>query len=289
MDFRYLLNKQLASVLHALPEEFHVLAMALESTNSGVVITDNRQVDNPIVYCNHAFENLTGYPREEIIGKNCRFLQGNDRRQESLALLSDSILNGQPITVELRNYHRNGTPFWNELSIAPVRDSNGIVTHFIGIQNNITRKKTMETDLMHQIDILSQRVEKQELYIKKVEEIISGIMDAAKECLVVLDKSLRIVKANPNFYEIFELQQKDAIGERITSILHLQDNDDRLSKLLNGALNQPPHANDFQMRLTLANEHCDEASLSASKIELVGIKDEYILVKIRCNHTYITV
>src|SRR5437868_6211235 len=131
MDFRYLLNKQLASVLQALPEDFNVLAMALESTNLGVVITDNRKGDNPIVLCNHAFENLTGYPREEIIGQNCRFLQGKDRSQEALALLSDSIANGQPITVELRNYHRNGTLFWNELSIAPVRDSEGIVTHFI--------------------------------------------------------------------------------------------------------------------------------------------------------------
>jgi PAS domain S-box-containing protein len=282
MDFRYLLNKQLTSVLHALPEDFNVLAMALESTNSGVVITDNRLDDNPIIFCNHAFENMTGYPREEIIGKNCRFLQGNDQAQQPLTLISDSIAKGVPITVELRNYHRNGTLFWNELSIAPVRNSEGKVTHFIGIQNDITQKKTMETELMEQIDILSNRLAKQEIYIKNVEEVLFGIMESARECLVILDKNLHVVKANPNFYELFQLSPEDVLDKKFTAIISVYDNETTLSKMFNDALNKALPFNDF--RLNLSKDQCDEARVSANKIGLVGIKDDYLLVKIRCNY-----
>lgn len=287
MDFRYLLNNQLTNAISALPEDFNVLAMALESTNSGIIITDNRQGDNPIVFCNHAFENLTGYPRNEIIGKNCRFLQGNDRAQQPLSLISESIAKGLPVTVELRNYHRNGTLFWNELSIAPVRNHEGIVTHFIGIQNDVTRKKTVETELMEQIDLLSDRLAKQAVYLRNVEETLSGIMESARECLVVLNRELHIVKANPNFYDLVQLPKEHAIGIKFTSVMHLPDHDTKLITLLKDAFNQAKPFTDLRLKLTLPYEQCEEASVSANKIALVGIKDDYVLVRIRCSHAHI--
>jgi PAS domain S-box-containing protein len=282
MDFRYLLNKQFAHLLSALPEDFNVLAMALESTNSGVVITDCRQPDNPIIFCNHAFENMTGYSREEIIGQNCRFLQGNDRAQDELIVLGENIAKGVPVTVELRNYHKNGTLFWNELSIAPVRDTEGAVSHFIGIQNDVTRKKTMEIDLMQQIDFLNNRLTKQDKYIKKVEEILFGIMQTSRECIVILDEQLQIVKANPNFFQIFRQNQDEVIGASFGAIQNGQWDDPKLHHLLLNALKEDKRFNDFSLHLSKPHGWCKEVTVTGSKVQIKGIPKDFVLVTIRC-------
>jgi len=285
MDFRYLLNKNLATMLAALPEEFSVLAMALESTNSGVVITDYRQADNPIIYCNHAFENLTGYSREEVIGLNCRFLQGQDRVQDSLIGLHESISRGVPVTVELRNYHKNGSFFWNELSIAPVRNYEGAITHFIGIQNDITRKKAMQTDLIEQIDFLNNRLAKQNKYIKKIEEILFGIMQTSRDCLVVLDESFHIVKANSSFYQIFQQNEPDVIGLSFKQIQSGQWDDPTLHTLLSDALNQNKPFESFPLQLSNPDGKCKELTVAGSKIQVEGIASDFIMLKIHCRFT----
>jgi PAS domain S-box-containing protein len=285
MDFRYLLNKQFVDGLNALPEEFNVLAMALESTNSGVVITDYRQADNPIIFCNHAFENMTGYSREEIIGQNCRFLQGKDRAQDSLQLLRDSIEQGIPVTVELRNYDKNGELFWNELSIAPVRDSEGSITHFIGIQNDVTRKRALQTDLKEQIDLLNRRLEKQDRYIKKVEEILSTIMESKRQCLVMLDENFNIVRANANFYQIFQTKANEVIGKPFESIHQGQWHHPELHALMLKALNKNQPFEEFPLYLSQPNEDCHQVTVTGSKIQIEGITRDHILVVIRCKFT----
>lgn len=285
MDFRYLLDKNLASIMAALPEDFNILAMALESTNSGVVITDNRQRDNPIIFCNHAFENLTGYSREEVIGRNCRFLQGNDLMQDELIQLHEAVANGVQITVELRNYHKNGTMFWNELSIAPVRDYDGAVTHFIGVQTDITRKKMMQTDLMDQIDLLNNRLEKQAKYISKIEEILFGIMHTSRECLVVLDRDRMIVKANVNFYDTFEETEADVIGRSIEQIQSGQWNDPSLHSLLNDAYYKNRPFGGFSLKLSKSNDKCKEVTVAGNKLQVEGIAKDFILLTIRCKFT----
>ena len=266
----------------ALPEDFNILAMALESTNSGVVITDYRQADNPIIFCNHAFENLTGYSREEVTGRNCRFLQGDDLLQDALIQLSEAVKNGAPVTVELRNYQKNGTMFWNELSIAPVRDPEGTVTHFIGIQTDITRKKMTETDLMEQIDFLNNRLEKQAKYINKIEEILFGIMHTSRECLVVLDQDLLIIKANANFYDIFNETEADVIGHSFEQIQLGQWIDPELHSLLNDAHYKNKAFEGFSLHLSKLNEKCKEVTVSGNKLQVPGIPKDFILVNIRC-------
>lgn len=106
-----------------------------EAINAGVVISDARAPDMPIVYVNAMFERMTGYTASEVIGRNCRFLQGQDNDQPGLALLRDAIrakTNGYAL---LRNYRQDGSPFTNELFISPVRDQSGLVTHYIGVQH----------------------------------------------------------------------------------------------------------------------------------------------------------
>lgn len=108
------------------------------SMQNGLLITDARQADNPIIYCNAAFQKLTGYSSDEILGRNCRFLQGHDTNQPQINLLREAIREGKSCRVLLRNYNKQGTLFWNELIISPVRDEDGAVTHFVGLQYDIS-------------------------------------------------------------------------------------------------------------------------------------------------------
>lgn len=111
-----------------------LLANAVAATSMSFIITDHTIHDDPIIFCNQAFEQLTGYHREEILGKNCRFLQGNDRDQPELERLRRAVREGQDVSVVLRNYRKDGTPFANELNISAVHTADGTITHLIGIQ-----------------------------------------------------------------------------------------------------------------------------------------------------------
>ena len=131
---------------HIANQELHEQALLLrdrsiESASNGILIVDAQAPDMPIVYCNAAFEKITGYPKEEVLGQNCRFLQGRDRDQPELDKLRKAIHHGQECRVELRNYRKDGSFFWNELYIAPVRNNQGEVSHFVGVQTDITEAK----------------------------------------------------------------------------------------------------------------------------------------------------
>lgn len=120
---------------------------ALSAVAEGIVVTDATLPDNPIVYLNAGFERLTGYSAAETLGSNCRFLQGPDTDRSTLDRLSRAIAARQEITVEILNYRKSGEPFWNRLSITPVRGADGEVTHFIGVQSDISEQKRAEAAL----------------------------------------------------------------------------------------------------------------------------------------------
>uniref|UniRef100_UPI003D9CBF05 histidine kinase n=1 Tax=Meiothermus ruber (strain ATCC 35948 / DSM 1279 / VKM B-1258 / 21) TaxID=504728 RepID=UPI003D9CBF05 len=117
-----------------------IFRIAVETILAGVVITDAQLPDYPIVYCNPGFVQLTGYPSEEVLGRNCRFLQGPATNPETVARLRRAIHEGRPAHVLLLNYRKDGQPFWNDLRIAPVRDVEGRLTHFVGIQSDVSAK-----------------------------------------------------------------------------------------------------------------------------------------------------
>ncbi|MCX2720112.1 sensor histidine kinase [Lentiprolixibacter aurantiacus] len=129
---------------------------AMDSAHNGIVITDALLPDNPIIYVNQAFEKITGYPRSEVLNKNCRFLQNNDREQEGIRKIRNCIKTGKSCQVRVRNYKKDGTLFWNEVSINPIKNEDGIVTHFIGIQNDITRKVKTQAEVNHLVRIFNE-------------------------------------------------------------------------------------------------------------------------------------
>ncbi|MDA1231292.1 MAG: PAS domain-containing protein, partial [Planctomycetota bacterium] len=120
---------------------------AIQSITQGIVITDATQADNPIVYVNRSFELITGYAASEIEGQNCRFLQGKDTDPLAVTEIRDAIRNARPCTVELLNYRKDGTTFWNQLLLTPVHDDSGRVTQFIGVQIDVTARRTTEAQL----------------------------------------------------------------------------------------------------------------------------------------------
>jgi sigma-B regulation protein RsbU (phosphoserine phosphatase) len=113
----------------------------------GVTIADARLPDRPLIYVNEGFERVTGYPAAEALGRNCRFLQGADTDPAAIAEIRAAVAAERECVVEILNYRRDGTPFWNRLSITPVRDERGEVTHFIGIQSDVTARRTAEEEL----------------------------------------------------------------------------------------------------------------------------------------------
>lgn len=116
----------------------HVLTQILDSCVNGVTLTDPDLEDAPIVYANKAFEDMCGYPKEEIVGRNCRFLQGKDRDQPEIDKLRQAIKKGEAVEVTLRNYKKDGELFYNRLDIKPLLDDRGNIVYYLGVQYDIT-------------------------------------------------------------------------------------------------------------------------------------------------------
>ena len=126
-----------------------VLSNILDSCVNGITLADPDQEDLPLVYANKAFETITGYTQAETIGKNCRFLQGNDRDQQERHQLREAVLNKQSIEITLRNYRKNGEMFYNHLVITPLFDSKGNVLYYLGVQFDVTQQKKAEEEIKH--------------------------------------------------------------------------------------------------------------------------------------------
>jgi len=122
--------------------DLQMKSQALEESTVGITIADAEQDDLPIIYANEGFTRVTGYPTRRVLGDNCRFLQGEETDDATVAEIREAIESNMPIRTEILNYRADGTPFWNQLTIAPVTGADSEdVTHFVGIQEDITAKK----------------------------------------------------------------------------------------------------------------------------------------------------
>ena len=128
-------------------DELYLNRRIFRSVTSGISVASATEPDMPLVYVNPAFELMTGYTLEEVQGKNCRFLQGRERDQAGLAAVREALEGRREVVAVLRNYRKDGSSFWNELSLSPIRSRTGEVTHIVGIQQDVTARVEFEAAL----------------------------------------------------------------------------------------------------------------------------------------------
>jgi PAS domain S-box-containing protein len=166
-----LISSDIAQKRSSCSEEIlRIYQRAMAAAINGIVITDASGPNLPVIYCNPAFEKTTGYTAEEIIGKNCRLLQGKDTDPNAIKQIRQAIRQGEECCVIVKNYRKDGTAFWNELTISPVQDADGKITHFIGIQNDITKRKEAEDSLQKAYEELEKRVDERTATLKQINE-----------------------------------------------------------------------------------------------------------------------
>lgn len=155
-------------------EELDLLVKAIESARNGIVITDPKKADNPIVYTNPAFSRITGYGASEILGKNCRFLQGVERGQPGLAELRLAIKEERSVSTTLVNFRKDGSKFYNELTVSPVRNREGQLIAFVGVQNDISARIEAEQRISDFYSVVSHELRNP---IAKIKSSLSVIAD----------------------------------------------------------------------------------------------------------------
>ena len=131
----------------------------MAASAEGITIADASLPDNPLIYINAGFERLTGYSVAEVLGRNCRFLQGPGTDPATVNALRTAVRERRPITVQMLNYRKDGTLFWNRLSVTPVQGASGTVTHFIGVQSDVTAEKEAKDGLQEakeRLEVASQ-------------------------------------------------------------------------------------------------------------------------------------
>ena len=198
-----------------------LLDRAVAASSNGIVITDPNLPDNPIVYVNPAFERISGYAAEESIGRNCRFLQGEDRDQPVLDELRAALGGERECRVVLRNYRKDGELFWNELYISPVHDEVGRLTNFVGVQNDITERRRIEEVL------------------RESEERFRATFEHAAVGAAQVGIDGRWLRVNQRLCEIVGYSQEELLGKTFQDITHaddLQEDLGRMQRMLAGEL-----------------------------------------------------
>jgi diguanylate cyclase (GGDEF)-like protein/PAS domain S-box-containing protein len=175
---------------------------ALASVTNGILITDATLPDMPITYCNGAFERMTGYTPAEIVGRNCRFLQGPDTDRAVVKQISELLAYDTPFQVTLLNYRKDGTPFWNELSITPLHDEQGRLTHHIGVINDVTERKRMQDAL------------------QASEEKFRGFFEQSRDGLILVNEQGTIIDWSQGAERMFGLRRADVVGRPNWDVLY---------------------------------------------------------------------
>lgn len=127
--------------------DMQLLHRAISVANNGITISDMRRAGRPLIFVNEGFLRMTGYSSAESLGRNCRFLQGSDTNQPGIQEIRDAMALGGEATVLLRNFRKSGESFCNELTISPVRDDCGVLTHYIGVQQDVSAREAAALEI----------------------------------------------------------------------------------------------------------------------------------------------
>ncbi|CAM4268416.1 PAS domain S-box protein [Zobellia nedashkovskayae] len=191
----------------AIEDILYVRNRALGATASGIIICDTQKPDFPIIYGNEAFTRITGYEKVDFMGKNCRFLQDEDKDQNEIKIMSVAIEKGEACRVVLRNYKKDGSLFWNDISITPIYNNKKVMTHFVGVQNDVTTHKINEffkIGQSHVMDMIIQHEPLKSIAFKIIEIIETAIPNCQGSILLLDKESGKLQKlAAPNLSESY--------------------------------------------------------------------------------------
>lgn len=193
--------------------EIAVITQAVLQSSDGLLICDANLPDYPIVFVNHSFIDMSGYSEVELIGRSCKMLQGADTCQETLSRMRRCIREGIRFDGTVLNYHKNGTVFWNRLSIAPVKSEDGELTHYVGTQRDISAQVELNEELL-----LTRRA-----------------LDQASDRIGVVDLDFKYVYANEALCERFGQSRDSLIGKSIPELIGAESFNDQVSSFLSKA------------------------------------------------------
>jgi PAS domain S-box-containing protein len=205
-------------------------AGAVRATRMPMLITDPRQSDNPIVFVNDAFTKLTGYQRDEILGRNCRFLQGPETNPEDVTRIRDAIERRMPIELDLRNHRKDGTIFWNRLLVSPVFDDDGELTYFFASQFDVTLEKDRFVRLQQDRDALQLEAERRSSDLIRSEERLRFTLSAGRLGSWSIDLITMRLMSSDVFRENFGRPPNDPLTyEEMVAAIHPEDRDRKLA------------------------------------------------------------
>ena len=177
---------------------WQIIQKGFAYVSEAITIADYRLPDNPLIYASPGFYKVTGYQPVEVIGLNCRFLQGPDTRQEAVDKIRAATSNGDQLTVELLNYRKDATPFWNRLSLIPVFDENEVVTHYVGIQSDITDER--------KASLQKKRMSSHEANLTQLSDLMGSLLSS----LLILRENLgsEVSAASPSLMQLTHILEK---------------------------------------------------------------------------------
>lgn len=189
-------------------EQVRLLQSVVLNTNDAVIITEAEPIDTPgprILYVNEAFTRITGYEPEEVLGKTPRILQGPKTDQGELQRVRSALLNWEPVTIEVINYRKDGSEFWNEFSLVPVMNPQGWYTHWIAVQRDTSGRKKVEQAL------------------RQSEERFRSLIENALDIVMILDPDGVVYYVSPSVNKVLGYGVVDLIGKNIYEFIHPDD------------------------------------------------------------------
>ncbi|MEM9311946.1 MAG: PAS domain-containing protein [Pseudomonadota bacterium] len=214
---------------------------AMAQTRMAICLCDPNQADLPIVFANRAFRRLTGYSEEETVGRNCRFLQGPKTDPEPVARIREAIANEDVVVVELLNYRKNGTTFWNALHLGPIYNDQGKLVYFFGSQWDVSDVRAARAEERHAKEMareLSHRM-------KNMFAVISGIVNVTGRVRGIQSEAAEINARIQALGRAYETTLDDAssgsidIGEAIRAVLLPYDRDSERLLLTGNGVRMP--------------------------------------------------